>query len=83
MENFLFIRFEDLIEKGEIYVLNEIASWLEIEELGEEEWGDLNIYNNNDYPPMNEDEEQFLVDFFREPNERLYKLIGKDFGWRR
>ena len=50
-----------MIEKGEIYVLNEIARWLEIEELGEEEWGDLNIYNNNDYPTMNEDEEQFEV----------------------
>ena len=83
LENFLFIQFEDLLEKGDVYVLNEIARWLEIEELSEEEWGDLSNTNSNDYPPIDEDEEKYLTQFFREPNERLYELIGRDFGWRR
>jgi hypothetical protein len=32
---------------------------------------------------MSKDARRRLVDHFREPNERLYELIGADFGWSR
>ena len=81
-ENFFFVRFEDILEKGEVFVLNEICEWLGIETLTLEEWGDLNVTNTNDYPDMLEDEEDFLRQFFREPNKELYELLGRDFGWK-
>jgi len=81
-ENFFFVRFEDLKEKGDVFVLNEICEWLGIDPLDEEEWGEMGYTNTNDYPDMLEDEEEFLRQFFREPNKELYELLGRDFGWK-
>ena len=81
-ENFFFVRFEDLEEKGEFVVMNEICEWLGLETLGKEEWGDFSHTNSNEYPDMLEDEEKFLRQFFREPNKELYELLGRDFGWK-
>ena len=81
-ENFFFVRFEDLKEKGDVFVLNEICEWLGIDPLDEEGWGDLSYTNTNDYPDMLEDEEEFLKQFFREPNQELYELLGRDFRWK-
>jgi hypothetical protein len=38
---------------------------------------------DRDYEPMDEELRQQLADRFREPNERLTALIGRDFGWNR
>ena len=81
-ENFFFVRFEDILEKGEVFVLNEICEWLGIETLDEKLWGDISHTNTNDYPDMLEDEEEFLRQFFREPNQELYELLGRDFAWK-
>ena len=83
IDNFLFVRFEDLEEKGETVVLNEIAEWMGLQSLPEESWGNIQPINQNDYPPMEPDEETFLRQFFEKPNQRLYELIGRDMKWKR
>jgi hypothetical protein len=30
---------------------------------------------------MSEDSRRFLLQYFREPTQRLYGLLGRDFGW--
>jgi len=40
-------------------------------------------YEDFDYPPMRAETRQELVEFFRPYNERLYGLLGTDFGWER
>lgn len=34
-----------------------------------------------DYLEMDADTRRWLADYYREPNERLYALLGRDFGW--
>ena len=81
-ESFYFIRFEDILDYGEVYVLNGVVSWLGLPELTEEEWGEVSGQNSRDYPPIDSDEEDFLKEIFHEQNEQLYKLIDKNFGWK-
>jgi hypothetical protein len=38
-------------------------------------------HNGYDYRKMGEDVHGRLVEHFREPNRRLYELLGDDFGW--
>ena len=38
-------------------------------------------HNGYDYRTMGEGVRGRLVDHFREPNRRLYELVGDDFGW--
>jgi len=33
------------------------------------------------YPPMNEKTRNFLIDYYKPHNEKLYNLIGKKFDW--
>ena len=81
-ENFKIIRFEDLKEKGDTTIFNDVVNWLGIEMLSEEEWGSDDTTNSNDYPPILPDEEDFLVQFFKQPNQELYELLGRDFNWK-
>jgi Sulfotransferase domain len=37
--------------------------------------------NKGSYPPMSDATRQRLRDYFRPHNQRLYKLLGRDFGW--
>jgi hypothetical protein len=37
--------------------------------------------NKAEYAPMHEATRARLTDLFREPNERLYELLGRDFEW--
>lgn len=40
-------------------------------------------FNPCRYSEMNEGTRRRLVDYFAEPNQRLYELLGVDFGWSR
>ena len=82
MKNFLFIRYEDLQERGEVTVLNEIAEWMGIEPLADEEWGEMKFVNQQEHGPMNPDEEEFLINLYKKPNEQLYKILGRDMEWK-
>lgn len=37
----------------------------------------------SDYDPLTPDARQLLHDYFRPHNQRLYELLGRDFGWDR
>ena len=39
----------------------------------------LNVGNYKE--KMNEDTKKFLIEYFKPHNERLYKLLQRDFGW--
>jgi hypothetical protein len=38
-------------------------------------------YRYDRYPPMDATMREQLADYYRPHNERLYRLVGKDFGW--
>ena len=82
-KNFLFIRYEDLQERGEVTVLNEIAEWIGVDALDASAWGPITEVNGNEYPDMSPEEENFLISFYRNPNQRLYELLGRDMGWKK
>lgn|SRR3990167_3862509 len=82
-ESIKFVRYEDLEEKGDAVVMNEILEWAGVDGLTEEQWGEFKEINHpQDYPPMEADEESFLSDFFREPNQKLYSMLGRNFNWK-
>lgn len=37
--------------------------------------------NKGSYSPMNPATRQRLIDYFRPHNQRLYEMVGRDFGW--
>jgi hypothetical protein len=41
----------------------------------------LQAYNTGSYPPLQGADRAALVEYFRPHNERLYDLLGRDFGW--
>jgi hypothetical protein len=41
------------------------------------------VFNPRTYTAMNPETRRYLVDYFAEPNERLYELVKVDFGWSR
>jgi hypothetical protein len=40
-------------------------------------------HNVRRYPPLPPETRKRLIEYFAEPNERLYAFLGKDFGWDR
>lgn len=43
----------------------------------------LESHNTGSYPPLPEATRSALIEYFRPHNERLYDLLGRDFGWER
>lgn len=37
--------------------------------------------NVGEYNQMNTDIRKWLIDYFKPHNEKLYKLLNRDFGW--
>lgn len=79
----MFLRFEDIEEFGITSVVNRICNWLHIEQLDPEILENLSTTEKNsiDYPPMEDDVEYFLSQFYKKPNEQLYNLIEENFQW--
>jgi Sulfotransferase domain len=44
---------------------------------------ELKEHNVGRYPKINPETKARLVEYFREPNRRLYDLLGRDMGWSR
>ena len=64
-------------------VLNRVFDFLEVPSAEYPGPGRFTRHEDFDYPPMRADTRQELVDYFRPYNQRLYELLGKDFGWER
>jgi len=76
---FLFLRYEDIIDGNPTRIFQQVEDFLEIPYA---EWPDRYDYvNTNKYSPMEEKTRQFLINFYREDTKNFYKLIDRDFGW--
>jgi hypothetical protein len=76
-EQFLILRSEDFF-KNPAQACQDIYRFL-----GLVEW-DPGFYDNSNpgkYPPINPDTRRRLEAFFRPHNQRLYEMLGIDFGW--
>jgi hypothetical protein len=76
-EQFLILKSEDFFRNpaqtcSQIYQFLDLPDW------------DLGHYENANpggYPPMNPLTRQRLNEYFRPHNQRLYEMVGIDFGW--
>lgn len=59
-------------------VLAGVTSWLDLPEVELTERDDR---NSHEYQRMNEEMRSHLVQLYREPNERLYELLGETYDW--
>jgi len=76
-EQILLIKSEDFFQNP-LGVTNNVFNFLELEPLNQIP---DTIFNRNTNPPMKNEMREYLNEYFRIPNQRLYKLIGKNFGW--
>lgn len=79
-EQFHFVSTEQL-ESQPQQVLGGIYEFLGLPPYENAELGHLHVAPG--YEPMPPDVRAQLVDYFRPRNERLYELVGVDFGWDR
>eukprot|EP01132_Coremiostelium_polycephalum_P004910 gene4910-6121_t len=77
LEQILVIRYEDQKNHPE-KVFREIEEFIG---LPPADYGEFQPKNVVPHDPMNEDTKKFLVNYFREPNQKLYKLLNRDFEW--
>lgn len=76
-EQLLVLRAEDLFEDpGGTY--RRVLGHLGLERAALPSY---ETFNYASYSKMNPEARRFLADYFREPNERLAKLLGDGFGW--
>ena len=78
-EQFHFVKNEDLAESP----APTLASVHEFLELPTHDKQDFPKFHVASYSGMTPETRAKLVDYFRPHNERLYELVGIDFGWER
>ena len=76
-ERILIIKSEDLSSDSQ-KILNEIFQFLELPQHNIEKLEKKNLGN---YLRMKEETRNDLTEFFRPYNEKLYLMLGRDFGW--
>jgi len=78
-ESFLIINHADLLnQKTFPFTMRRVVEFLSLEP---HTWQPPPTTVASKYPPMWDSTKRLLKDFFREPNENFYKLVGFDFGW--
>ena len=78
-EQILVLRSEDLFSNPERTYLD-VLRFLGVPPFSLREY---EVFNPRKYTDMGPGVRQRLVEYFVEPNERLYDLVGADFGWSR
>ncbi len=76
-EQFLILTTQDF-RKNPHRTLNQIFEFLEVSPFHVDNLKDLNV---KDYEEMNTDTRYHLIEYFRPHNERLFKLLQRDFDW--
>ena len=79
-ERFCFVRTEDVAASPQ-QALDEVHAFLGLPPHRHDELRRLHVAEP--YEPMEAATRARLVDYFRPHNERLYELVGVDFGWER
>ena len=59
-------------------ILAEVTAWVGLDEIGLDRSDDR---NGHDYRSMDPEMRRRLIDLYREPNERLYRLLGRRLDW--
>ncbi|EGG20507.1 sulfotransferase [Cavenderia fasciculata] len=77
LEQFLFVRYEDLNDRPE-HVLRQVEEFLGLPAF---DYGQFKAKNAVPHEPMDPELRQLLVDYFKPHNEKLYRLLNRDFGW--
>jgi hypothetical protein len=72
-----------ILENGELFkdpqkVLREVFNYLGVREV---EPDVDRTYNVGRYPEMDKETRSRLVRFFKEPNEKLFRFLGKEYDW--
>ena len=75
--SFLILDTEDLHNNPQS-VMDQVFDFLELPSFHVENLKDRNVGN---YKEMDEDTRKFLVEYFKPHNERLYKLLQRNFDW--
>lgn len=76
-EQFLILKSEDFFENP-----SKITSLvLEFLELPNFEINVIKKYNVGDYQEIDESNKKYLAEFLKPHNEKLYKLLGRNFNW--
>ncbi len=76
-EQMLILRSEDYfanpaVTANRVFAFLDLCSW---------ETKDCRMYEHASYPEMAESTRKKLATYFQPHNERLYQLLGRDFGW--
>ena len=79
-EQTLILRSEDFLKDAAVG-LREVVEFLGLPAF--EFPAELREHNVGKYPKINPETKARLAGHFREPNERLYALLGRDMGWTR
>jgi hypothetical protein len=79
-EQFLFLKAEDLLG-DHAATLDSVHEFLGLPAHHHE--NPTRLHTGGDYAPMAPDVRSRLLEYFRPHNERLYDLLGIDFGWER
>jgi len=61
-------------------VMEQVGTFLGIQRLRLTEFG---VHTSTSYPPLSEEERGRLAAYYREYNERLFELVGREFDWER
>jgi hypothetical protein len=78
-EQILVLRSEDLFEEP-IATMHAASDFLGVRRRRD---AAPRPYNAASYPDLAPETRAFLGEYYREPNRRLYELLGRDFGWER
>jgi hypothetical protein len=78
-DQLLIVRSEDLFTQPAT-TLQQVFAFI-----GLPAWEPAEFYrfNSGDYAEIDDAVRRRLIDYFAQPNQRLYDLIGRDMGWRR
>jgi hypothetical protein len=76
-EQFCILAFDDLVSRA-ARTLVTVQGFLGLEPHA---YDALAPQNPGSYPPLQEKTRVALSEYFRPHNERLYRLLGRDFGW--
>lgn len=59
-------------------ILGDVTAWLGLDEVSLDRRDDR---NGHEYRAMDHEMRERLIELYREPNERLYQLLGRRFDW--
>lgn len=77
-EQILILNTEELQNDPKKKILNQTFSFLGLPKYNPRKLVNLNM---GEYSKMNPETREFLIEYFKPHNEKLYKLIGKNFDW--